>query len=736
QEIKEVIPQMVSVGGDGYFWYNPSGFEAILTAAVQELYAKIQPLAGVDGNVGIGTTSPGAKLEVSGSSGTAQMFVASTNSGSAELRLSNTLANWANYVDSNNKYYIRDRAAGLDRVTINSDGNVGIGTTSPSQGLHIGANASGKNVMIAKGGLCVDDDDSCAAAFADGKIVAKTSDLTGADYAEYFKTADTDLTAGQTVCVDVTASNAVKRCVRGHDNNVMGIVSSNPSIVGNARDEVYNNPNYVIVGMLGQVDALVSAENGPIAVGDSLTSASSTPGYAMKADGGDSTVAVALEPLKEGKGKIKVLISRRNKSLAVEQVETLVVERVAGMKIEDQVQVMIKQSVDNLNLDPKIIKIAQEEADKLDAALTVSLDNMNNQIIALRSATLQNDSLIAALGSSFYITDNGGNAVFYGNRDTGALLNREIALTAENIYLHGTTTADVLCLGGECRSSWPETPSVQVIDLTEITASSSSAALVVNQQGPGDIADFQSGGVSIMNIDNQGQVKIMGSLLVDGRIMLCSGGFCSDTLDNAVDETRADLGVEGKVVAGAFEGYCEDGYVWAPGSAKYGTLPGFCVQADLMGTNVSQGEAQLACQQVGAGYHLIGENEWLTIAENALRAGLSASSTDIKLTNDNVIHNLTGEAAQWTNQNVTAAGLPVAPSAGAWYEYNEVVDFKGLNIAPDYYLSHAKNNIGKIKVGSAPGLKGFVRGEGGIYGLDLSHAPAEQSADIGFRCAK
>ncbi|MFH1255012.1 MAG: hypothetical protein V1667_00865, partial [bacterium] len=271
------------------------------------------------------------------------------------------------------------------------------------------------------------------------------------------------------------------------------------------------------------------------------------------------------------------------------------------------------------------------------------------------------------------------------------------------------------------------------------------------------VADFQAGGVSVMNIDNQGQVKIVGSLLVDGRIMLCSGGFCSDSLDAAVDETMADLGVEGKVVAGAFEGYCDAGYVWVPGSAKYGTMPGFCVMSDLAAgnntnpptpfvkggemptlTNISQGQAQYACNSLGAGYHLIGENEWLTVADNILQVGENdlENSEELKLTNSNIIHNLSGDIAQWTNQNVTVAGLPVTPTTDNWFEYSEVTDFKGMSIAPDYYLTDANNYIGKIFVGSASGLKGFVRGSGGIYGLDLSHAPSEQSASIGFRCAK
>lgn len=295
---------------------------------------------------------------------------------------------------------------------------------------------------------------------------------------------------------------------------------------------------------------------------------------------------------------------------------------------------------------------------------------------------------------------------------------------------------------------------VEIVEVTEITASSSQAAFVVNQQGDGEIADFQAGGVSVMNIDNQGQVKIVGSLLVDGRIMLCSGGSCSDALDAAVDETMADLGVEGKVVAGAFEGWCEDGYSWAPGSAKYGTLPGFCVMRDLAGvsaetpltllvnggnawTSVSQGQAQSACQNLGTGYHLLSENEWLTLAENILAAGNNlASSSAFKLTNDNIINNLAGSVAQWTNQNVTAAGLPVVPARDQWFEYGEVVDFKGLNIAPDYYLTDANNHIGKIFAGSGAGLRGFARGQNGIYSLDLSHSPSEQNANIGFRCAK
>ena len=53
QELKEVIPTMISQGADGYYWYNPSGFEAILTAGMQELDAKMMRFAADRGKWGL-----------------------------------------------------------------------------------------------------------------------------------------------------------------------------------------------------------------------------------------------------------------------------------------------------------------------------------------------------------------------------------------------------------------------------------------------------------------------------------------------------------------------------------------------------------------------------------------------------------------------------------------------------------------------------------------------------------
>ncbi|MBZ9577418.1 hypothetical protein KJA13_00045, partial [Patescibacteria group bacterium] len=178
-----------------------------------------------------------------------------------------------------------------EHMRITSAGKVGIGDTSPDYIFTVDHNGDGVNVAY------VSDTN------------AWTNGL--ADYAEYYYTKDTDLESGEVVCVDIEQKNTVKRCEHSADSNLIGIVSTQPAFLGNAPSEEHReeDPNYVIIGMIGQVLTKISTENGAIEPGDYLTS-SSIPGVAMKATESGPAIGKALEPYNSDEiGNIMVFLN-------------------------------------------------------------------------------------------------------------------------------------------------------------------------------------------------------------------------------------------------------------------------------------------------------------------------------------------------------------------------------------------------------------------------------------------
>ncbi len=99
-----------------------------------------------DGNVGIGTTNPGKKLSVNNDSAATYAEIVSGTS-HAGLFYQTPTRTWHTFSEQGTgRFGIKDETAGEDRLSINTSGNVGIGTTNPQYPLDLlyGAMRSGK----------------------------------------------------------------------------------------------------------------------------------------------------------------------------------------------------------------------------------------------------------------------------------------------------------------------------------------------------------------------------------------------------------------------------------------------------------------------------------------------------------------------------------------------------------------------------------------------------------------
>lgn len=104
-------------------------------------------LATLGNNVGIGTTSPSEKLEVNG--GADAIVKITGSSTAARLDLATTTHHvFMQVIESDGRFRIYDQTAANEYLTISNAGNVGIGTSSPSEKLHVDGDARASRVQI------------------------------------------------------------------------------------------------------------------------------------------------------------------------------------------------------------------------------------------------------------------------------------------------------------------------------------------------------------------------------------------------------------------------------------------------------------------------------------------------------------------------------------------------------------------------------------------------------------
>lgn len=110
------------------------------------------------GNVGIGTYTPAAKLEIEGSSGSIieALRIDNTQGGGAGNKITfyqdaPEVGRIANYYDGSKWIMQLGTYGALDAVTLDTNGYVGVGTSSPNQKLTVSGNVSATGTMFASG---------------------------------------------------------------------------------------------------------------------------------------------------------------------------------------------------------------------------------------------------------------------------------------------------------------------------------------------------------------------------------------------------------------------------------------------------------------------------------------------------------------------------------------------------------------------------------------------------------
>jgi hypothetical protein len=314
------------------------------------------------GNVGIGTTTPTAKLDVRGG------MLVDSSSGSLRIGYPSSANQWHfNTIGGGANLQLWENAAGAVRMFFAAGGNIGIGTTAPAARLDIlggnwdtastegdlrignatyrlkigvatGGAGAGHATIAAQGGVNalslgagttlatqrtltitgagnvgIGTASPAAKLDVNGTARVKVLEITGADLAEKFPTTET-LEPGTVVEIDPDNPGHLRKAQGAYNKRVAGVVAganglSKGIILGNLEGSEDHTP----IAMSGRVWVYADATHEAIEPGDLLTT-SDTPGHAMKASDPSrahgAVLGKAMTRLEKGKtGMVLVLVN-------------------------------------------------------------------------------------------------------------------------------------------------------------------------------------------------------------------------------------------------------------------------------------------------------------------------------------------------------------------------------------------------------------------------------------------
>jgi len=267
-----------------------------------------------------------------------------------------------------------------------------------------------------------------------------------------------------------------------------------------------------------------------------------------------------------------------------------------------------------------------------------------------------------------------------------------------------------------------------------------------------------------------------GYVLVPNNIIYNTGDFCVMQFEAKIDQDSDGTGDSNESCE------CKNYNVWnnSASSCAY-TKSERLIVSTIEGyplTKISWTDAKAACESIGIGYHLITNEEWMTIARNIESQSINWSGRvvglgfiprgnsdsfytfddatvldgihqrNLILSNKKQIYDLAGNVAEWVDQTIRIIDMPPVDSTG-WIEYTGVTNYgvfdrKAYNFVEGKEYSSI-NGIGQLYDYYSEDLSGekvflrggyFTLGSGaGLLSLILGSESSIQRYYSGFRCS-